>query len=279
MKESAAGYPAENPAESSTEKSTQIFTQKVWAVLGASRGLGRAVVGELQQHPSFVKTPLLLAARKKNLLEELARPGLDLVRPCDFTKSSDQVALCEELLALQRQERLAGVIYCAGGGPYGPFGAKAWADHEWAWAVTFLFPARLLHTLMAHAPSSSGNALSMPAATADLQLLFVGSAIAEDKPDPLAASYAAAKHALKGLVGSVAAELEADRKGPKDKTASADRGALQVQVKLFSPGYMDTDLLPKDAWPRRKSGLLQSPSEVAKDLVRLMGGYPWQSKM
>ena len=75
----------------------------------------------------------------------------------------------------------------------------------------------------------------------------MGSSVAEDKADPGAASYAAAKHALKGLLESVILEKP------------------DLDVRLFSPGYMDTGMLPQNAWPRQQ-GLAEDPDAVARRL-------------
>lgn len=77
-------------------------------------------------------------------------------------------------------------IYFAGGGPYGKFEEKAWKDHQWAWSVTFLSAARFFHTF-----------LRMPHFR---QGIGIGSQVAENHGDSGAASYAAAKHALRGLL-------------------------------------------------------------------------------
>jgi short-subunit dehydrogenase len=121
------------------------------------------------------------------------------------------------------------LIYCAGGGPFGEFTKKKFSDHEWAYKLNLLFPAFLIHTIK-------------------VPLLFTGSAIAENQSDAKAASYASAKHGLLGLIRSVKAE------DPMRK------------LKLFSPGYMDTSMLPLNAWPRQQ-GLVLPPGKVAQILV------------
>jgi short-subunit dehydrogenase len=121
------------------------------------------------------------------------------------------------------------IIYCSGGGPYGLYNQKKFSDHEWAFNLNFLFPAYLIHQI-------------------DKSMTLVGSSVAESKPDPMASSYAASKHGLLGLIKSVKAE------SPSRK------------IKLFSPGYMDTGLLPANAWPRQQ-GLQQSPATLAKILI------------
>ena len=83
-------------------------------------------------------------------------------------------------------------------------------------------------------------------------MALVGSAVAQDKPDPGASSYSSAKHGLKGLCESL------QKESPK------------CAIHLFSPGYMDTDLLPANAWPRQQ-GLVEDVNSVAKRLWQVVG--------
>lgn len=130
-------------------------------------------------------------------------------------------------------------IYFAGGGPYGPFQEKAWKDHQWAWNVTFLSAARFFHTFLKIPHFRQGIA--------------IGSQVAENHADSGAASYAAAKHALRGLV------LTLQKEGGDSK-----------DLRLFSPGYMNTNLLPPAAWPRQAGLQIHEPDRVAQDLALWM---------
>ena len=105
-------------------------------------------------------------------------------------------------------------------------------------AVTYQFPARLLHALASldHPPP----------------VVLIGSAIAESNADPGAASYAAAKHALKGLWSSLRFEYP------------------NWDLRLFSPGYLDTELLPAHSGPRQL-GVYQV-NTVAKELLEWAQG-------
>ncbi|HEX4923269.1 MAG TPA: SDR family NAD(P)-dependent oxidoreductase [Bdellovibrionales bacterium] len=203
------------------------------AVFGASRGLGAAFVRECAAaHPG---TEWLLLARKEKHLEALKAqvPGAAL-HVADFSKPEEQ----DRALVVLSEFAPTRVLYFAGGGPFRPFHESGWKDHRWALEVTFVFPARLLHWLLFQAR------VQAPAT----QAVFIGSAVAEDAADPNAASYAAAKHALRGLIRAVRAERH------------------PVDVRLYSPGYLDTELLPANAWPRQQ-GLALSPKQVAQDLV------------
>jgi short-subunit dehydrogenase len=133
------------------------------------------------------------------------------------------------------QERPERVFYLAGGGPHGNYAAKRWRDHQWALELNLLAPMRLAHQLLNRFPQNSP------------QLILCGSAIAESNGDVNAASYAAAKHGLKGLFSSLYLENP------------------EWDLRLFSPGYMDTELLPKSAPVRYKK--VWDPSEMARDLL------------
>ncbi|MEK6773398.1 MAG: SDR family oxidoreductase [Bdellovibrionota bacterium] len=206
----------------------KIQPQEKILLLGASRGLGLAVHSLLKKHS---EGPELYSFSRK-------------MGGMDFSKRELWEQHCENLWSNSPRR----LIYFAGGGPYGTFDDFSWKDHGWALNVSFTFPAFLLHSALqakkaAKKNDSSGEFLQ--------QLIFIGSAVAENKPDPKAAMYCAAKHALRGLVSTIQMEQ------PK------------LDLRLFSPGYMDTAMLPPQAWPRQK-GLAQKVDDVAADLINFM---------
>ncbi|OQW51896.1 MAG: hypothetical protein A4S09_09520 [Proteobacteria bacterium SG_bin7] len=148
----------------------------------------------------------------------------------DFSKPDEQKKAFDLVLEI----RPSRVFYFAGGGPFGKFEDKEWKDHQWSLEVNFLFPARLLNHVMK-------NKLDLK------QIAFVGSLIAENNAHPMGASYGAGKSALKSLLESVNIE-----------------GKNSIDIRLFSPGYMDTEMLPKNAYPRREGVKLLSPNFVAE---------------
>lgn len=149
---------------------------------------------------------------------------------CDFSVEKDVDHLINQL-DLWKPER----VFCfPGGGPYGAYTQKDWKDHYWALQVTLLSPARIAH----HFLSSEYTK----------QIVLIGSAIAESQPDPFAASYSAAKHGLYGLVSSLQQE------------------DLGKDLRLASPGYMATDLLPQKS-ADKKNLKTRSVVEVAKEIV------------
>lgn len=194
------------------------------AVLGASRGLGAAVVQNLLSRQSVV----LGIARK---------PSAAKIEWCsaDASQALGQATILKALKEFNPER----IICALGGGPYGPFEKKSWDSHLWSFEVSLLFPSRLLHWALG---SSVG------------QFVIVGSSVAESAPDPGAASYSASKHGLVGLVST----LKMEQPG--------------TDVRLYSPGYMDTDMLPKNAVARQQG--VWNPNEIAKDLLEWMESGP-----
>lgn len=195
-------------------------------ILGASRGLGAELVREIS-NSSFSAFGF---GRKEPALQALKdRHPLFDYRIADFSLRHGQ----EEVIRFLLQENFSKIFCVAAGGPYGLFQEREWKDHQWAWEVSFVFHARVLHALLA-------------AQKLQTQVIVIGSSIAESEPDPQAASYCAAKHALKGLVRTLRVE-----------NPSWD-------LRLFSPGYMDTEMLPRHAAVRQQG--VYDPARVAHEL-------------
>ncbi len=204
-----------------------------WFFLGSSRGFGRVSV--LLWDQKVQGKTFYLVSRKEDRLSELAKKiKNNKVKTvgADFSSHEDQEKLIEVLSTVPS----LGVLYFAGGGPHGKFETKKWSSHRWAYEVNFIFPSKLLYFLL----HGRENHL----------FTYIGSSVAESSPDPMASSYAAAKHAMKGLLSSIGGE-------------NIERNCL---LRLFSPSYMDTKMLPASAWPRQKEGLVQPPSEVGERL-------------
>lgn len=185
-----------------------------WILCGASSGLGQAFA-ELIEEQNY-NHELFMFSRKSKFV-------------ADFSNEQSWLEVLQEFKKIQPDR----IFYFAGGGPYGQYSKKSWESHLWSYRVNFLFPAFLLSQKF----------------TDNLkQFVLIGSKIAENKPDPMAASYSASKFALRGLFLNLIEEK-----------------SLAYDLRLFSPGYMDTRLLPGNAWPRQ-SGLVQDPKQVAKTL-------------
>ena len=187
---------------------------KKWSVLGAGRGLGRAFALAAAEKCG-ADLQLQLSSRKLEKLTELqaelkALNAPTLLLSVDFTREAEEEKIFEQIKSFQ-PERL---FYFAGGGPFGTFQDKQWKDHLWSLRLNVLFPARLLHE------SLKWDFVK--------QWVFVGSSVAEAQADPLAASYAAGKHGLLGLVRSVAEESQRD-------------------IRLFSPSIISGSKLARAA--------------------------------
>ena len=194
-------------------------------IFGASRGLG----AELVRHLGAVGYPTLGFGRKRDRLQKLREEWpLFAYEVADFSVQAAQ----NELLEVLRREDFDRLFYVAGGGPYGAFHQRGWKDHLWALEVSFLFPARILHFMREVKP--------------DVQIIAVGSSVAETGEDVNAASYCAAKCALRALIQTLRAE-----------TPGWD-------LRLFSPGYIDTEMLPANAAVRQMG--VYNPAELARDL-------------
>lgn len=200
-----------------------------WILLGARRGLGKSFLDLAATHP------IKILASSRIIEPQATAENIEIHR-ADFSSKESWPQLLEHFWKFSPTR----IFYFAGGGPYGRFEDKAWKDHEWALRVNFEFPAFLLYQALR---------------TKEIQqITLIGSSIAESSPDPLAASYSAAKHALKGLVSTVQSEQR--------EWTLAGKG--NRDIRLFSPGYMDTSLLPLNAWPRQQKDLVHSTHEVSK---------------
>lgn len=190
------------------------------AFLGASRGLGAAVVRNWQErHPDH---ETLVVAR---------RPEGEGSFSCDFSKENE----IDRLMGHLEEDPPQRLFYFAGGGPFGDFGGKQWKDHQWALQVSLLSPLKLLHWAI--------NSSKVE------QFVVVGSSVAESQPDPKASSYASAKHGLVGALSSIHQENP------------------NLDARLFSPGYMDTEMLPANSRPRMKGVELLLPEKAANQFV------------
>lgn len=199
-------------------------------LIGASRGFGYSVYQALRERCDQVH---VCARKNPNKIPSFSS--------FDASKEEEFTNFCQILQDSSPQV----IVYFPGGGPWGSFYEKDHKDHEWAYRVTFLTASRLLHWILAE--KRGGNLASLQ------QLCFIGSAIAESQTDPKAASYCAAKHALKGLVTTVQAEL---------------REEPLLDLRLFSPPYMDTELLPANAAPRKNMAYLADPQRLSVDFLK-----------
>lgn len=138
----------ENHSQTSKEGDSSSF------ILGGSRGLGRALKGQLPDAYIFSRSE-----------------GISL----DLTKEG-AVALIMDHVSTQKPNR---IFYCAGGGPHGFFWGKSLKSHKWAMQLNALTPLSLAEKLVAH--SYQG------------EFVYIGSAIAERSKVLSSLSYSTAK--------------------------------------------------------------------------------------
>ncbi len=207
-------------------------TKDKFILLGASRGLGwHTYQLLLKKNPN---AEFLISSRKALSRKSVVGANTLLLEQ-DFSKPVLDIDFLNQLQSFESSQ----LIYFAGGGPYGLFQNKKWSDHLWSLQTSFLYPAELLHSIMSQ--KEKWPQLK--------KIVLIGSSVAEDKGDPKASSYSAAKHALRGLVDSIQAEQIAEPK-----------------VLLFSPPYMQTDLLPAHSQPRL-TDRAENPVVVAERLI------------
>lgn len=231
--------------QSKSEKTEDNFLQltpKRVAILGASRGLGislaKKIFSDNQFHLWLSSRKILDLQMEDNFNSSPSRLTLFAM---DFTKSTALDETLPSLKVFQPHQ----IIYCAGGGPYGVFHQKPWHSHLWAFHLNLLFPAQLAHAIL-NTKDSSFPELK--------QIIFVGSSVAENNADPGASSYSAAKHGLRGLIQSLVEEY-------------SDGMPQPIDLRLFSPPYMNTQLLPKNAKPRHNNIYLSEPDDIASELL------------
>ncbi len=223
-------------------------TGEKWVLIGATKGLGFSLAQWLMENKHVAAENILVIGR--STMPNTAIPFY----ACDLSNSDNWPSLIERITLFSAQR----IIYFAGGGPFGQYGDKNFKDHQWAWNVTYMAFAYLLHAML--------KKKSTAAATASVtarQIIAIGSAVAERAADPGAASYSAAKHALKGLIQSVQVELAQMTSAKSSLDAS---GGVVMDLRLFSPGYMQTGMLPKQAWPYQFPNMVKDSSHVASEL-------------
>lgn len=205
------------------------------AFLGCSSGLGKQTL--MNWVASRPEDKVILVSRKQDELEAIASEiqNESFCFATDFSNPNNMDEFLSDLACLN----VSRIFYFAGGGPYGLFGDKEWKDHIWALNVNFLAPAKILHQVLSTQNFKTLN-----------QIIFVGSTIADSNPDPKAASYAASKHALKGIVETAIEEYP------------------NKDIRFFRPGYMDTKMLPPNAKVRKTPSQIKDPLEVAIQFVK-----------
>jgi 2-deoxy-D-gluconate 3-dehydrogenase len=201
-------------------------------LVGASRGLGNSLLKLLPQTFSTLESLTAVSRSEILVIDQKINP----VR-LDMSKSLDQELLLEKITEVHYDL----ILYVAGGGPHGDFEKREWKDHDWALQTSLIAPMKLINTWL-RSKTQKGRG----------RFVVVGSKTAESQPDPRSASYAASKHGLIGLISSLQGELKHSDK----------------KVFLFSPPYMDTQMLPATAIVRHNGAKIISAESAANYLLK-----------
>jgi NAD(P)-dependent dehydrogenase (short-subunit alcohol dehydrogenase family) len=233
-------------------------------VTGASRGIGRAVAGQLLARGATV----VATARTERALEALVAlaPGRVHALAADLSDGSAARSLVDRAVTLAG-ERLDAVVQCAGVVHYEPVGAITEGAAEEQLAVDLAAPLAIGQAFALHARARGGGGA----------MVLVGSTLAE-RAAPMTAVYAAAKAGVHALARAFALEL-----GPDG-----------VRVNAVAPGVIDTDMVrvprlqPGEPEPRGDArdtriareldalgekhlvGRLGTPDEVAETILFLL---------
>jgi short-subunit dehydrogenase len=170
------------------------FTDNVVVVAGASRGIGQQMAYQLaDQHAKLV-----LAARGKEKLsavaEECKRRGADVIAvPTDLTDE----AACRKLIerAAKHWGRIDTLLYNAGGGQTSRFDARPdLADARHEMAINYFGLASCVHGALPYLKLTQGRIVGVSSMGGVIGL-------------PGTSTYNASKHAMRGFLRSLRAEL------------------------------------------------------------------------
>lgn len=225
-----------------TDRGRSLAGRRV-VLVGASSGIGRAAVGRFAAQGAS----LALLARSTDELEAAgaeARAAGVAAHPLTVDVA-DRDALRGAITgAAAVLGGLDVLVLNAGAAAYGPFQRVAAEDFDQTFRVDFEAAVDAIRAALPHLRASRG-------------VIVATVSVLGRAPFPLLSPYVAAKHALRGFLGSLRIELQEDRSG--------------VRVAMVHPGPVDTPL-----WERLLSAtgrlpphppLSASPEQVADALV------------
>lgn len=150
--------------------------------------------------------------------------------PVDLSKENSAKTVLEIVQSFSPNR----IFYVAGGGPHGAFFEKNMKSHMWAYSVNLFTPIQIIYGLIEQGYEG--------------EFIYIGSAIAERSKSSQSLSYSSSKTSAKNIILSHQSKM--------------------LKTKVFSPPYMNTDLLPKGSWPRQEfPDLVVEPLKVAEVLL------------
>jgi short-subunit dehydrogenase len=183
------------------------FRGKVALVTGASSGIGQELARELAKAGANVT----LAARRKSLLDTIAKEIGGLAVECDVTRDGDVERAVAESVA--RWGRLDILIANAGFGVVGPLKELSLEDYRRQFETNVFGVLRATYAALPEIEKTKGR------------IVIIGS-VAGWTASPGASAYNMSKFALRGLANSIRPELLASG----------------VKVVLISPGFVVSNI-------------------------------------
>lgn len=189
------------------------FKDKVVLVTGASSGIGEELARQLAE----AGAKLVLAARRKELLESLARriaaggKEAPLALECDVTRNGDLERIVAE--TVRRWKGLDIVFANAGFGVVGPLRQLSLEDYQRQFETNVFGTLRTILAALPEIEKSKGN------------VVLIGS-VAGWASSPGASPYTMSKFAVRALANSITPELR----------------LVGIKVTLISPGFVASDI-------------------------------------
>ena len=168
-------------------------------------------------------------------LKGLIPDSVDYSRSTSVKVDLSKPHAVDQVLELVRAGNFSHIFYVAGGGPHGSFFEKPFQSHEWAYRVNFFTPIQICYELIDMGYQG--------------EFIYIGSAIAERAKSISSLSYSSSKQMAKKALLSIPFS--------------------DLKTRVFSPPFMDTNLLPPKAWPRVEfENLVLDPKKVAEDCLK-----------
>lgn len=216
----------------STKRLSCIENSTVW-VIGASSGIGRALVTELVAQGNFV----ICSARRREKLGELATRFGANVKPLALDVSNTEAFIEASKVLLTVTDYLDCVFYCAGICEYEDNLSFEPDRYERTFATNFLGAIRVFHFSKKLLQKSERQP----------RFVAVGS-LSSVVPFPRAEAYGASKAALEYFI----------------KACHVDRQASSVAVSLVRPGFVATPLTATNDFAMP---FMQTPEQAAKAII------------